>query len=227
MNSESAPPPAESLRPRRIYRSGQNKLIGGVCGGFAEYFNLDVTLMRVIWLLITIFGGVGLMLYLVCWIIIPLNPAQVTTPQHRNSGGIIIGIALVVIGFILLMSWLTLQGCWMPLGMHMWALPGSVMILGIAIVLILLLTKPQHTPNPPTDVYTPPAENKGTPSMNRLYRSRDQRILSGICGGFGKYFNLDPTIVRILWVVLGIGSFGTALILYVILIFVIPEEPIV
>ncbi|MCX6639863.1 MAG: PspC domain-containing protein [bacterium] len=63
--------------------------------------------------------------------------------------------------------------------------------------------------------------------MNRLYRSRDQRILSGICGGFGKYFNLDPTIVRILWVVLGIGSFGTALILYVILIFVIPEEPIV
>ena len=51
------------------------------------------------------------------------------------------------------------------------------------------------------------------------------KVIAGICGGLGKYFNLDPTIVRILWVLFGIASLGTALLVYIVLIFVIPEEP--
>ena len=58
----------------------------------------------------------------------------------------------------------------------------------------------------------------------RLYRSKDERMIWGICGGMAKYFDFDPTIIRVLWVVsLFFGGFG--IIAYIILRFVIPLEP--
>lgn len=77
------PPPPTPAKPLR--RSRKHKVIGGVCGGFAEYFNLDVALMRVIWLLIALFGGGGIIAYIICWLVIPLeeehSPAPVPAPQ--------------------------------------------------------------------------------------------------------------------------------------------------
>ncbi len=58
--------------PKRLYRSKKDKKIGGVCGGIAEYFNVDPTLIRLLWVLITIFSaGLGILGYLIAWIIIP------------------------------------------------------------------------------------------------------------------------------------------------------------
>ena len=62
-------------RQRRLYRSRREKIIGGVCGGIAEYSEIDLTLVRVLMALFIIFG-VGLMVYIVMWIIIPLEPAK-------------------------------------------------------------------------------------------------------------------------------------------------------
>ena len=77
------PPPAAPAKPLR--RSRRHKVIGGVCGGFAEYFNLDVALVRVIWLLIALFGGGGIIAYIICWLVIPLEEehahAAVPAPQ--------------------------------------------------------------------------------------------------------------------------------------------------
>ena len=58
----------------------------------------------------------------------------------------------------------------------------------------------------------------------RLYRSRDERIIWGICGGMGKYFNIDPVLVRVIWV-LSIIFGGWGILAYLILRFVIPLEP--
>ncbi len=60
--------------PRRLTRSGTDKKIGGVCGGLAEYFDLDPTLIRVIWVLLVLCGGTGLLAYLILWIVLPLGP---------------------------------------------------------------------------------------------------------------------------------------------------------
>ena len=57
--------------PRKLYRSRTQRMIAGVCGGLAEYFNLDATLMRVLFLLLAVFGGSGLVIYVVMWIIVP------------------------------------------------------------------------------------------------------------------------------------------------------------
>jgi phage shock protein C len=61
--------------------------------------------------------------------------------------------------------------------------------------------------------------------QKRLYRSRDQRMLAGVCGGIADYLGMDPTIVRLVTVLLGIVSFGTALIGYIIAAIIIPEAP--
>jgi phage shock protein C len=59
----------------------------------------------------------------------------------------------------------------------------------------------------------------------RLYRSRTERTIAGVCGGLAAYFELDPTIVRIAFVVLALLG-GPGILLYVILWIVFPEEPV-
>ncbi|USN96255.1 MAG: PspC domain-containing protein [Candidatus Nomurabacteria bacterium] len=63
--------------PKRLYRSRKDRMIAGVCGGIAEYFNIDPVIVRVIAILLLFPGGLpGLVPYLVLWIIVPENPRQ-------------------------------------------------------------------------------------------------------------------------------------------------------
>ena len=59
---------------RKLYRSKTNRQVAGVCGGLAEYFNLDVTLIRVLFVLLAVLGGSGVVLYVAMWIIVPKEP---------------------------------------------------------------------------------------------------------------------------------------------------------
>ena len=83
----AAPPPAAAPPVKRLMRSSRDKKIGGVCAGLADYFDLDPTIVRVVWLLAIFLGGTGFLLYLVLWIVLPLAPASVyvgvpTTPAR-------------------------------------------------------------------------------------------------------------------------------------------------
>jgi phage shock protein C len=59
---------------KKLTRSRTDKKIAGVCGGFANYFELDVTLVRIIWLMLAVFGGWGILGYLIAWIVMPEEP---------------------------------------------------------------------------------------------------------------------------------------------------------
>ena len=59
---------------RKLYRSRSNRQIAGVCGGLAEYFNMDPTLIRVLFIVLAVLGGSGIVLYLAMWIIVPREP---------------------------------------------------------------------------------------------------------------------------------------------------------
>ena len=59
---------------RKLYRSTTNRQLAGVCGGLAQYFNLDATLVRVLFVLLAVLGGSGLVLYVAMWIIVPKEP---------------------------------------------------------------------------------------------------------------------------------------------------------
>lgn len=56
---------------KRLYRNPNGKVIGGVCTGLGDYFSIDYTIIRLVWLLLILFGGLGLLAYIIAWIIIP------------------------------------------------------------------------------------------------------------------------------------------------------------
>lgn len=58
----------------------------------------------------------------------------------------------------------------------------------------------------------------------RLYRSRSERMLAGVCGGIGSYFDIDPTVIRLLFVLFALVV-GGGLLLYIILLIIMPLEP--
>lgn len=59
---------------KKLYRSKTEKKIAGVCGGMAKFLNIDVTIVRLIWALVSVFAGAGLIAYLVCALVIPEEP---------------------------------------------------------------------------------------------------------------------------------------------------------
>lgn len=62
--------------PRRVYRSSSDKMLGGVCGGIAEYFNVDTVLVRLAFIALALSGGIGAIIYLLALVMIPKKPAQ-------------------------------------------------------------------------------------------------------------------------------------------------------
>lgn len=106
----------------RLYRSN-NKTIGGICAGLADYFDLDVVLIRVAFVLLLLFGGGGLLAYIILWIVIPQQPMGFTRADNKQGESInvdnttepgvankskkhntslIAGIVLIFIGLIIL-----------------------------------------------------------------------------------------------------------------------------
>ena len=72
---------------KRLVRPRSNRKIAGVCAGLAEYFDLDVTLVRVLWLLVTIFSAIvfGIVGYIVAWIVMPEEPETLPVPQGYQA----------------------------------------------------------------------------------------------------------------------------------------------
>ena len=74
---QAAAPGAAAAGPaKRLMRSSTNKKVGGVCAGLADYFDLDPTLVRIVWLLAIFFAGTGFLIYIILWSALPLAPAS-------------------------------------------------------------------------------------------------------------------------------------------------------
>jgi len=100
---------------KRLCRSTGNKVIAGVCSGVAEYFEIDPTIVRIIWLL-SIIPGIGIIAYIVCWLAMPENTsanyvagseAKGSSEQNsvdKDRSKRILGIALIIIGSLFLLE---------------------------------------------------------------------------------------------------------------------------
>ena len=65
---------------RKLYRSRSNRKLAGVCGGLAEYFTIDTTLVRVLFVVLAVMGGPGVLAYLLLWILVPEKPLGAPSP---------------------------------------------------------------------------------------------------------------------------------------------------
>lgn len=61
---------------KKLYRRKEDRMLAGVCGGLAGYFSVDVTLIRVLFVVLAVMGGAGLVIYLAMWILVPEEPAR-------------------------------------------------------------------------------------------------------------------------------------------------------
>jgi len=71
-----------SNEPKRLYRSRDDRWLAGICGGIGAYFGLDPTLIRVLFALFALAVGGGILLYILLWIIIPLEPEATGEAVH-------------------------------------------------------------------------------------------------------------------------------------------------
>ena len=62
---------------KKLYRSVSNRMLAGVCGGIAEYLNVDATVVRVLWAVISLFWFVGIAAYVICLFLIPEEPSNI------------------------------------------------------------------------------------------------------------------------------------------------------
>ena len=72
---------------KKLFRSEREKMLGGVCGGLAIYFNVDVVLVRLLWVLAVFLGGSGIPAYIIAWIIIPAGDSlENSFSKFRDEG---------------------------------------------------------------------------------------------------------------------------------------------
>ncbi|HLF59924.1 MAG TPA: PspC domain-containing protein [Acidimicrobiia bacterium] len=94
--------------PTRLRRSREDRVIAGICGGLGRYFNMDPLWFRLGFVLVTLAGGAGILIYLVCWLIIPeAGPDEAVGTRDAVSGAqgpMVIGVVLVGIGMMLLID---------------------------------------------------------------------------------------------------------------------------
>ncbi len=70
---------------KKLYKSASDRKVSGVCGGIAQYFSLDATLVRLCWILFTFFGGSGLLVYIICAVIMPEDPGYIDYRNDRSD----------------------------------------------------------------------------------------------------------------------------------------------
>lgn len=73
------------MESKRLYRSSRDSIIAGVCGGLGDYFNVDPVLFRILFVLAAVFGGSGVIIYIVLWIVIPYQPGYSFTESNINQ----------------------------------------------------------------------------------------------------------------------------------------------
>jgi phage shock protein C len=231
-----------TTQQRKLFRSNSNRVIAGICGGVGEYMNIDPTIIRLVWILLTLLGGSGLFLYVVLYFVIPREPHEsdkgITEDSRRDfTAASVFGLIFIAVGIVILLDNLDLISfhhwwCW---GWEFF-FPGILILAGI-----YFLTRRERT----VQHTVPPVEKKGdtTPSAepsapeppfasaeekisqpHKLRRSVANKKFLGVCAGLAEYFGLDVTIVRVAYIIFTVLSGGVGFILYALLYLILPED---
>jgi phage shock protein PspC (stress-responsive transcriptional regulator) len=212
---------------KTLHRSSRHKVFFGVCGGLAEYFGVDPVAIRIVMVLLGLMGA-GILFYFAAVFIMPPDTLDQKTetpenpkPSSAPNIALIIGAVLVIIGVCFLLNNFDIISA-----RHLWRILRNIIIPCIVIAIgigILLRRKKKQS----TVEGQPSGPLEQVPLRSgQWYRSRYNRKVLGVCAGIAHAMELDPTVVRLAWVVLSITSLGVGLFLYVILALILPEEPL-
>jgi phage shock protein C len=219
---------------RRLFKSRRDRILDGVCGGVAEYLDVPPAVVRIAWLLLLFVNGLGVVLYIASMILVPVNPEHKSLPREdrpRPSFELVGGLLLIFFGFCVLMNWaselwdwdfpsLMPWGWWHPFPWR-FVFPSLLILTGAALI--------ARTPRSRTEAGEETPSRTGRKDAGRprgaLTRSDREKVIGGVCGGIGLHYHIDPTVVRILYSLITIGtglSFGV--VLYIAMMIVLPKN---
>jgi phage shock protein C len=116
---------------KRLYRSPNDRVIAGVCGGLGEYFAVDPVWFRIGFVVLAIAGGAGILAYLIMWLVVPPRPDGYVTPavgRGAVGGGAILGLVFMIVGTIALLNTVA-----PGMGQYVW--PVVFLLGGLALIL--------------------------------------------------------------------------------------------
>ena len=227
-----------------LFRHPSDKLVGGVCGGLADYLGWDPTLVRVLWVGATLTtGGGGFLAYLALWLLLPVGTVKggKVRPAALELNERSLGLAaklLIGLGVVWLLANLgILPSLWHTFWSLMWVVFWPAVLIGIGYLLLRgtgvtsgwrFDLKSWQT-RLRTDFKSPNREGMKASlrSMREnfpLKRSRQDRLFLGVCGGIGRKLGIDANLVRLVWAAFSIGSIGMGVLIYVLLGLLLPEE---
>ena len=220
---------------RMLYRHPTDKMIGGVCGGIAEYFGWDPVLVRVLWVVATFatWGG-GFLAYILLAVFLPtgdnkvgqLRPPALELSQKGVTwaAGLLMGLGALW----LLANLGILPGLWGTFWTVVAVLFWPAVLIGAG-YLLLRANSQRNLDQEMVDAARKVKEsvNGAVPSsdefkagLNRvrsgmpLQRSQSNRMISGVCGGMGEKFGIDANLLRLIWVAFTLGTMGFGALVY-------------
>ncbi|MFC1784647.1 PspC domain-containing protein [Candidatus Neomarinimicrobiota bacterium] len=206
---------------KRIYRSQEDRIIAGVCGGFAEFFGIDPTIVRLLWIFFTIFGGMGILAYIFSVILISENinskDKKINTNDNYDEKLVLWGVVIIIVGLILFFQNRPVVGMmWHAIGGNWFNILFAIGLIGFGIYVMLNRIDDK-------------AVSIDKLQISELRLSETDKKLGGVCGGIAESINIDSTIIRLIWVLGSLLSAGIGIVLYIIcmLVFGKPSDKII
>ncbi len=203
---------------KKLTRSESNRVLAGVCGGFGEYFSIDPTVVRILWIFFTLFGGAGVLAYILAIFIIPERSDQQNVVESKKkrsdeSSLMLWGIVLILVGLVLFfqhkpvihMMWNSFWGAGINVVF-------ALAVIGLGVYLIYSRGSKKLA--------------AGSKKIGPLHLSKTDKRISGVCGGIAEALELDSTLIRFLWIFGTFLSAGVGIILYIILVLVLDQPRI-
>ncbi|MCX6150770.1 MAG: PspC domain-containing protein [Ignavibacteriales bacterium] len=199
------------VQPKRLFRSRTNKIIFGVCGGLADYFNLDPIIFQLFFILSLILGGWGIVIYFILSIVLQTAPYSnyqtndLTASVNVENVKILFSAFLILLGTYLLLLHFGLSNHFSFFGIRQ-----QVIVPAFLVVVVIILSLRFDFSF--SEVIQP----------SGLFRSSQNKMIAGVCLGFAEYINVPVLSVRIYWVALSVLTLGVGVIIYLLMVFVVP-----
>jgi phage shock protein C len=191
---------------KRIYRSTEHKMLGGVAGGLAMYFGIDPAIARILFVVGLFFGGTSLLAYLVMWVLIPRDPDGEVAPRGSGVVGLLLKSIGILIGVAIISDYF---------GSEWGAISFAV---GLIVGLYFYWRSRRDSDSD--------MEGEST-GVTRFYRSESDKKIMGVFGGLAQSFGVDATILRVIGGVLLFAGFTVTKAVYLIAGILLPKQPIV
>ena len=196
---------------KQLFKSRRDKMVDGVCAGLADYFNVNVALMRLLFVVFAFVDCISVVAYITAMVLVPREPvtltgnpeAELSEKKSAVNHGFFWGAILILIGTIMFLDTMNLFNFhffWRHFGWK-FLVPAVFIAAGI----ILIVSRNRFTNSEGLFSKT---------NENAFRRVSENKKIFGVCAGVARHWNLDVSIVRIAWVLVTIVAFPVGLIAY-------------